>query len=383
MSKLKLALSAALALSLSACSGTPAEPPASAVAAESASGYFVVPAAQLSHLQIVPASTVTWTTTLHTTGTVDWDNDHTTQAITQVSGPITRIVVDTGTRVKAGDPLLYVSSPDVTNAISAYRKARNRLELAQKTLDRNRDLLAHKVIAARDLEAVQADFNDAATDVEAALEPLKVFGLTQADLDQAEHQNAPIRAELPMRAPISGLVVQKLVLPGQLIQAGATMAFVISDVSTVWVQGHIYEKDLPSVHVGDEVEAHSASLPGAFHGTVGYIDHLVDPATRTTLVRIVTKNPDGLLRKDLFVDVVLRDKSRRDVLTVPVAAVLYDDQNLPFVYVQVAAGQFAQRLIKLGVQQGDQIEVTDGIKAGDPVVSQGSVFLQFANSIGK
>ena len=385
MNKLMVGISAALALSLSACSGAPADRPAAAGAATpaSAAGYFTVPEPQMSHLQVVPAATVTWTTTLHTTGTVDWDNDHTTQAITQVSGPITRIVVDTGTRVKQGDPLLYVASQDVTGAISAYRKAENRLELARKTLDRSRDLFAHKAIAARDLEAVEADFNDAATDVQTALEPLKIFGLSKADLDDAERQNVPIKAELPMRAPISGMVVQKLVLPGQLIQAGATMAFVITDVSTVWVQGHIYEKDLPSVHVGDAVELRNASLPGVFHGTVAYVDHLVDPATRTTLVRIVTKNPNGMLRKDLFVDVTLSDRTRRDVLAVPVAAVLYDDQNLPFVYVQVGAGTFAQRLVTLGATENGQVEITGGLKAGDPVVSQGSVFLQFANSIGK
>jgi cobalt-zinc-cadmium efflux system membrane fusion protein len=375
---------AALALSLSACSAPAGQTPAEAApAAPAAAGYFTVPAAQLSHLQIVPAAKATWTTTLRATATVDWDNDHTTQAITQVSGPITRIVVDAGTHVKAGDPLLYVASSDVTNAIAVYRKARNRVDLAQKTLDRNRDLLAHKAIAPRDLESSEADFNDASTDVQTALQALKIFGVTQEDLDEAEHQNVPIRPELPMRAPISGLVVQKLVLPGQLIQAGTTMAFVISDVSTVWVQGHLYEKDVALVHVGDEVEVRNASLPGTFPGTVTYIDHLVDPATRTTLVRIVTKNPTGQLRKDLFVDVVLHDRARRDVVTVPVAAVLYDDQNFPFVYVQMEAGKFAQRLIKIAGQQGDQVEVLDGIKAGDLVVSQGSVFLQFANSIGK
>jgi cobalt-zinc-cadmium efflux system membrane fusion protein len=384
-SKILALIPAALALSLSACSGTPAEQPADTKAANAASaaGYFTVPAAQLSHLQIVPAVTTTWTTTLHTTGTVDWDNDHTTQAITQVSGPITRIVVDTGARVKAGDPLLYVSSPDVAGAISTYRKAKNRLDLAQKTLDRSHDLLAHKAIAARDMEGAEADFNDASTDLQTALQSLKIFGVTQADLDDAEKQNSAIRPELPMRAPISGMVVQKLVLPGQLIQAGTTIAFVISDVSTVWVQGHIYEKDLTSVRVGDTVEARNSAFPVVFHGTIAYIDHLLDPATRTTLVRIVTKNPDGLLRKDLFLDVTVQDQTRRQVLTVPVTAVLYDEQNFPFVYVQVETGKFAQHLVKMGGQQGDQVEILDGVKAGDLVVSQGSVFLQFANTFAK
>src|SRR4051794_36610570 len=138
----------ALALALAGCSGKPAPgttappPSGSTPAPASPSGtYFTVPAQQLPHLQVVPVTTATWTTILHTTGTVDWDNEHTTQAITQVSGPITRILVDTGTRVKKGDVLLYVSSPEITSAISTYRKAKNRLDLAQRTLDRNKDLL--------------------------------------------------------------------------------------------------------------------------------------------------------------------------------------------------------------------------------------------------
>jgi membrane fusion protein, heavy metal efflux system len=371
-----------LALTLSACSGAPAGTAESTTPAATP-GYFVVPPAQLTHLQIASVQKQSWSTTLRTTGTVDWDADHTSQAITQVSGPTTRVLVDTGALVKAGDPLLYVASPDVTNAVSTYRKAVNRQALAKRTLDRDRDLLDHKAIAARDLESAEADYNDAATDVQSALGALKIFGVSPEDLTDAEHQNTPIRPELAMRAPIAGMVVQKLVSPGQVIQAGATTGFVISDVSTVWVHGHIYEKDLPSVHVGDEVDARNTSVPGTFRGTVAYIDHLIDPATRTTLVRIVTKNPGGVLRKDLFMDIEVHDRAHRDVLAVPVAAVLFDEQNLPFVYVQIEAGKFAQHLVKLGTQQGDQIEVQDGLKAGDQIVSQGSVFLQFANTFGK
>ena len=120
-----------------------------------------------------------------------------------------------------------------------------------------------------------------------------------------------------MRAPLAGIVVQKLVLPGQFIQAGTTAAFVISNTSTVWVQGHVYDKDLASVHVGDKVDERNSSFPETFHGAVSYIGDMLDPATRTTPVRIVTQNPNGLLKKDLFVDVVIHDKTTRDVLVVP------------------------------------------------------------------
>jgi cobalt-zinc-cadmium efflux system membrane fusion protein len=381
------ALTIALALTLAGCGGSKTPAPAAsspaaaqATAAAPAAGYFTVPEQQLSHLQVAPVQKTTWTTVLHTTGTVDWDNDHTAQAITQVSGPITRLMVDTGAHVKKGDPLLYVSSPDVSGAISTYRKAKNRLDLARRNFDRTKDLLDHKAVSQHDLESAQADYNDAATDVQTALQALKIFGVTQADITEAEQQAVDIRPELAMRAPIAGTIVQKLVLPGQFIQAGTTAAFVISDVSTLWVQGHIYEKDLRSIHKGDLVEMRNTSFPGVFHGTIAYIGDMIDPATRTTPVRIVTKNSEGLLKKDLFLDVTINDKTARSVLAVPTTAVLYDEQNFPFVYVQVEAGKFAQRQIKLGSQQEDKTEVLGGLKEGDRVVSQGSVFLQFANS---
>jgi cobalt-zinc-cadmium efflux system membrane fusion protein len=382
------ALTLALALMLTGCGGSkpqqsggsPQPAPSPAASATPAAAYFTVPQQQLSHLQLVTVKQTMWTTILRTTGTVDWDNDRTSQAITQVSGPITRIVVDTGAQVKKGDVLLYVSSPDINNAISAYRKAKNRLDLAQRNLDRNKDLLEHKAISQRELESAQADYNDAATDVQTSLETLRIFGVTPQDIAEAEQQNAGIRPELAMRAPISGTVVQKMVLPGQFIQAGATAAFVISDVSTLWVQGHIYEKDLRSIHKGDVAEMRNTSFPVIFHGTVSYIGDMIDPATRTTPVRIVTKNIDGLLKKDLFLDVTIQDKSQRQALVVPTTSVLYDDQNFPFVYVQVEAGKFAQKPVKIGGQQQDQIEILDGLKEGDRVVSQGSVFLQFANT---
>ena len=384
------------AVALSAC-GSSTPPPAAGAAPASASAsstastanapgaapdatYFTVPADQLPHLTLLPVRKTTWSTTVHTTGTVDWDNDHTTQAITQVSGPITRILVDTGSRVKVGDPLLNVASSDMTTAVSTYRKAKNRFDLAQRSLTRSRDLLEHKAISQKDLESAEADANDAATDLQSSLQTLKIFGVSQEDIVDAERQNSVIRPEMTMRAPLAGTIVQKMVLPGQFIQAGMTAAFVISNTATVWVQGHVYDKDLTAIHTGDKVDLSHASFPQTFHGTLSYIGDLIDPATRTTSVRIVTQNTDGDLKKDMFVDVVIHDKTSRDVLVVPTTAVLHDEENFPFVFSQAAPGKFAKRLIKAGAQQGDDTEIIEGLNAGDVVVSEGSVFLQFANT---
>ena len=347
------ALTIALALMLTGCGGSkpqeaegsPQAAPSAAASATLAAAYFTVPPQQLSHLQLVAVTETTWTTILRTTGTVDWDNDHTTQAITQVSGPITRIVVDTGAQVKKGDVLLYVSSPDINNAISAYRKAKNRLDLAQRNLDRNKDLLEHKAISQRDLESAQADYNDAATDVQTSLETLRIFGVTP----QGHH-----RSRAAERRDSSGVGRCARPSPGPSSRRWSSPA---SSFRPAPRRPSSSATSRRSGCRGTSTRRISArSTRGMwrrcgtrrslmiFHGTVSYIGDMIDPATRTTPVRIVTKNSDGLLKKDLFLDVTIQDKSQHEALVVPTTSVLYDDQNVPFVYVQVEPGKFAQTL---------------------------------------
>ncbi len=347
----------------------------------SGAGLLTIPENQLPHLGIVPVQRKAFSVSVQTTGTVDWNADRTTQAITQVNGPISRILVDLGSKVNAGDPLLYVSSPDVANAVSAYRKARNHELLTKRVVDRMKELLAHGAVATKDVQSSEADYNDATTDVQTSLQALKIFGITKAEIDDADQQGAPIGTELAVRAPIPGVIVQKLVSPGQLIQAGSTVCFVLSDVSTVWVQGHIFDRDLPSIRVGDAVDATNPAAGRAFHGEVSYVGAMVDPATRTTPVRIVTRNTDGLLKKDMFVDAVIHTSKLNNLLTVPVSAVLRDEKNEPIVYVEAEPGRFAQRSVTLGPQQGDAVALTTGVREGEKVVSEGSLFLQFANGI--
>ncbi len=341
---------------------------------------FTVPENQMPQLQIQPVQKEDWAVVVRTTGTVDWDSDHTTQVIAQVSGPITRILVDTGTVVETGSPLLYVSSPDVANAIATYRKARNRLNLEKSILDRSKDLLDHRAIAQKDYEGAQADYNDASTDLQNARDALQIFGVTSKEIDAAEQQSVAINPQLAVRSPIKGIVVQKLVFPGQLIQAGVTVCFVISDPSTMWVQGHIYDRDLAAIRVGDPVTQTSSALQGVFHGEISYIGAMVDPATRTTPVRIVTRNPKGFLKKDLVVDASIQTRTKRNVLTVPTSAILYDADNVPFVYVQIDRNRFAQRQTVIGLQQDNKFEIRGGLKERDRVVTAGSLFLQFANT---
>ena len=370
----------AAALAVCSCSLSKKTPVAAAASATDEAALFEVSQQQLPQLKIVEVRKTSWSTTVRTTGTVDWDADHTTQAITQVNGPISRLLVDTGTPVVVNQPLLYVSSPDVASAISTYKKANNRLEYSRRTLDRSKDLLEHKVIATKDFEAAEQDYNDARAEVENDLQTLRIFGVTQQEIDDAQHQGVAINPQLAVRSPISGIVVQKLVTPGLVIQAGMTACFTISDNSTVWVQGHIYDRDLEAVRVGDMVDETDSSFHKTFHGVISYIEALIDPATRTTSVRIVTKNPEGLLKKDMFVDAVIHTRSGRSLLAAPTSAILRNEENLPFVYVEIQPGKFAQRLVGVGGQQGEETELVSGCREGEKIVAQGAVFLQFANS---
>ena len=344
-------------------------------------GLFTVPQDQLARLKTTQVRSTNWQVAVHTTGTVDWDADHTTQAITQVNGPITRILVDQGTPVKKDEPLLYVSSPDVANAIAAYRKARNREAFNKRIVDRMKELLDRGAIAVKDYESSEADYNDATTDVQNSLQALRIFGITAQEIDVAEKQGTTVNTELAVRSPISGVIVQKLVSPGMVIQAGQTVCFSISDVSAVWVQGHIFDRDLPAVKSGDPVDETNPSFNRNFRGSVSYIGTFVDPDTRTTPVRIVTQNPGGLLKKDMFVDAVVHTGARSHTLVVPVGAVLRDDKNEPIVYVQQEPGKYMQRSVTIGDQQDGLVAITGGLQEGETVVSDGSLFLQFANSI--
>jgi cobalt-zinc-cadmium efflux system membrane fusion protein len=146
------------------------------------------------------------------------------------------------------------------------------------------------------------------------------------------------------------------------------------------VMANVFESNLPFVAVGDAAEITTGASPEAFPGTVDYIAALVDPNTRAIGVRVVAGNPKRLLKRDLYVNVRVHSKSDSTGLLVPVSAVLRDDENLPFVYVQNADGTFARRRVTLGAQVGERYEIRGGVRAGERVVADGGLFMQFAES---
>jgi len=338
---------------------------------------FTLPQDQMSHVQVVTIRPTTLTRTLRLTGAVAYNAFNTTPVITQVGGPVSRILVLPGQQVKAGQPMLDVSSPDYSQLLDSYLKAADSYRLADKNYVRAQDLYQHHAIAQRDLEQAESDRNQAQADLNAADQGMKILGIK----NPADLAKAPSSALIPVLAPIGGEVVERLVSPGQVVQAGQTQAFTISDLRTVWVLANVYQGDLAAVRSGDDVVVQNDAYPGNFHGRISYVSPALDPNTRTLQARIVVDNPGEKLKRDMYCTVTVTAGSIPNAIVVPDSSVLRDDNNQPFVYLAIDANQFGRRDVEIGQSLNGQTQILKGISPGEKVVADGSLFLQFANSL--
>jgi cobalt-zinc-cadmium efflux system membrane fusion protein len=338
---------------------------------------FTVPAEQMSHVKVAAVETTPLGRTLRLTGQVAYNGFRTTPVISAVGGPVSRVLVAPGEHVQKGQSLLEVSSPDYSQLRASYLKAREAYHVTDKNYARAQDLYAHSAIAERDLLQAESDRNQAKADLDASEQVLRILGVPRPDA----LEKAPPSPELPLLAPFAGEVVERLCSPGQLLQAGGTQCFTISDMSSVWVLVNIYQNQLAYVHPGDTVEVQTDAYPTVFHGRISYVAPALDPNTRTLQARIVTENPGEKLKKDMWVTALVQAGKIENTLTVPDSAVLRDTENLPFVYVLVGENQFGRRSVTIGGTQGGRIEILSGLKAGERVAGDGSLFLQFKNSL--
>ena len=339
---------------------------------------FTIPQDQMAHIQIVTVEPASLTRTLRLTGVVAFNGFATTPVITQVGGLVSRILVSPGEAVKRGQALLYVSSPDFSQLRATYLKANDAYQVAGKEYERAKDLFDHHAVAERDLLAAESARVQASADLQSSQQALQVLGFHNME-EVAKSSSSP---EIPVLAPISGEIVERLVSQGQVIQAGATQAFTISNMSTVWVLANVYQQDLPYVHVGDAVVTTADSYPGKeFHGKIAYVAPALDPATRTLQARIDVKNPHEELKKDMYVASLVQAGKISNAFTLPNAAILRGNENEPYVYVSAGNNQFQRRNVTLGETTEAATQITSGLAAGDRVIADGSLFVQFANSL--
>ena len=350
--------------------------PAAAATAHNAT----LTAAQRKNIKLYTVAQATFHKTIDTTGAVDFDNDQATSVLAPFSGPVSRLLVSPGDHVKKGDPLAAVESPDFTAAVSAYRKALATARNTRRIADIDKDLVQHNGVSQRDEEQAQTDAANAEADRDAALQALVSLQVNPQAIKDIEADRPVSRIEGMIRSPIAGTVAEKLITPGQLLQAGTTPCFTVADLSRVWVIAQIFGSNLAAVSLGDSAEVLTGIEAKNFNGTVTNIAALVDPNTRAVGVRVVVENPGDFLKKQMYVRVLIHARKESSGLLVPVSAILRDDENLPFVYAAQADNSFARQHVTLGYRTGDQFEISEGIKTGDQIVVDGGIFVQFMQS---
>jgi membrane fusion protein, heavy metal efflux system len=332
---------------------------------------------QRQKIQLYTVAPAKFHKTTEATGAVDFDNDQATSVLAPFGGPVSRLLVSPGDQIKAGDPLAEVDSPDFAAAISAYRKALATAVTDRRVADMDKDLVQHNGVAQREEEQAQTDAANAEADRDAALQTLVSLNLDPQVIKDLQAGRPISRPGGMIRSPIAGTVVEKLITPGELLTAGTTPCFTVADLSRVWVMAQLFGSDLASVSTGDPAEVETGIATNDFSGTVDNISALVDPNTRSVMVRVVVKNPGDFLKKQMYVRVRIQSRQESTGLLVPVPAILRDDENLPFVYAAQPDGSFARRHVTLGYRTGDQYDIADGLQTGDEIVVDGAIFIQF------
>ena len=369
-----LAVALAAAVSVAACSPKTDSGPQTASTA--ASNVQLTPA-QRANIRLYTVIAAKFRKTVEATGVVDFDNDQATSVLAPFSGPVSRLLVSLGEHVKQGQPLAAVDSPDFATAISVYRKAISTAQTARRLADLDKDLVEHNGVSRREADQAESDAANAEADREAALQSLVSLQVPAQAIKNIQEGRPIARLDGIIRAPVTGTVVEKLITPGQLLQGGTTPCFTVADLSRVWVMAQVFGSDLQSVSVGDQAEIMTGIGSNKFSGTVDNISALVDPDTRSVVARVVVKNPGDFLKKQMYVRVSIQAHQENAAFLVPVSAVLRDDVNLPFVYLVQADGSFARRHVTLGYRSADQYDIVEGLEAGDQIVVDGGIFVQF------
>jgi cobalt-zinc-cadmium efflux system membrane fusion protein len=369
----------AAAASSSGCS-SPGEPPAAPPAAPVTRGNLELTAAQRQSVRLYTVQRSDYHATVETVGVVDFDNDQATSVLSPVSGPVSRLSVSLGQRVRKGDALASVDSPDFAAAIGAYQKALATTKTDRHLADIDKDLVEHNGIAQKEAAQAETDAANAAADRDAALEELVSLHIPEETLKDVQRGLPITHLEAAIRSPIAGTVVEKLITPGQLLAAGTTPCFTVADLSRVWVMAQIFGSDLAWVSVGDAAEVTSGTGSSGLSGKVDNIAALVDPDTRSVPVRVLVVNRGDLLKKSMYVRVRIQSRAAQSGLLIPVSAVLRDEENLPFVYVAGSDDGFARRRVTLGSRTGDQYVISAGLAAGERIVVEGGLFVQFMQS---
>jgi membrane fusion protein, heavy metal efflux system len=351
---------------------------------------FFPTAAQWATLTVEPAQQRVFRSEHVTEGKIAVDEDRSTPIFSPYAGRVTKLFVKPGDIVTVGQTLFTVEATDMVqaqndfiSAATALNKARSALNLADIIDKRQRLLYDGKAVPLKEVQNARAALDAAENDVrssevalEAARNRLRILGKTDAEISEFQEKGT-INPATPIYAPIAGTIVQRKVGPGQYVGTGATdPVFVIGDLSTVWVVAFIRETEAPLVHIGQAIYFTVLAYPDRpFPANISYVAAALDPTSRRLLVRATVNNSAGLLKPEMFASVKILTGEGDSAVAVPRDAVIYEGDAARVWLVRDDDKAIELRRIKVGLTNGNLVEVTEGLARGDRVITKGSLFI--------
>ncbi len=345
-------------------------------------------------LTIEPVKSKAFRAEYVTEGKVAVDEDRSTPVFSPYAGRVTKLLAKPGESLTQGQPLFTIEAADTVQAqndfiaaMTSQNKAKSAVDLADIQFKRAKDLYEGHAVPLKDYQQAEAtqvqaqnDMRSSVTALEAARNKLRILGFTDETIKTFQDKGV-INPEITIYSPIAGTVVQRKIGPGQYVNSGASdPVFVIGDLSTVWLTAFVRESDAASVSVGQEISVNVMALPGRpLTAKINYVATAIDPNTRRLLVRATIDNKDGLLKPEMFANVTIYSAGDRAAPAVPKQALIYEGDQVR-IWVAREDKSVELRQIKIGLVNGNLVEVTSNLKPGEQVVTKGSLFIDRAAS---
>lgn len=302
------------------------------------------------------------------TATIRANQDRIANVAPRVAARIVKVNANLGDKVRTGQVLAALDSIELGEAHSAYQQAQSQFALSQSDFDRAKKLKADDIIPEKDFLRARSEYEKSRAALRAADDKLRLLGAPHRALEQ------DAISVFPVTAPFAGTVIEKDAVLGELAQPDKSI-FTVADLSTLWIEANLFEKDLGRVRVGAAASVTVSAYPGeAFKGKLTYISSTVDKETRAVQARVEVPNSDGRLKPEMFATASIDTAASMMALTVPQEAVLLvNDQTMAFVQ---EADAFEPRAVELGDKVGSRVVVKGGIKEGELVVVKGAYALK-------
>lgn len=305
------------------------------------------------------------------------NQDNEAQVGSLVQGRVYKVSVKAGDYVKAGQVLMYVEGLEIGEIKAGFLKAKANLDFYKANYERQKTLVEQNVGSQKSFLEAQAEYEKAYAEYLAEDKKIHSIGLNDEDIlnVKKESNESHTSGTIPVKAPISGIIVERNVVIGQLVDA-TTNAFKIINTSSVWIDGQLYEKDANRISENSDIYFTSSTYPEEkFNAKINYIGKVIDETTRTITVRAELNNPAGKLKPQMFGELHISSGKNSKALVVPTESVVKINNN-DFVFVLENDSVFQKRAVQLGSSQNEMIEILNGIKEGEKIVVKGSFYLK-------